>query len=408
MPNVYADRLLDWLDRRLRLALIVFILSRALPFAIRLALLIGPHLDRPYDIVKTWQAASLAGQGQFPYIHYWSEYPPLYPWLSVVVYGASRLIPLGPDGQLTFYAMLGAALIAAEVGVVILVYRLAGRAYGRRAALQASLLYTVLAVPLYLYTGWFDVIPTFLFLAALERLAAGRVGQSALAAAAGGLTKVFPLLAIAIAWRVLQAWRERLAYAAVSGATIAAVMAPLMLASPAMTIAWARTTMERSSWETVWALAEGYTGFGLVAPLSARTDPASAGFQAHPSSLPWPLITLALLALFIWLFTRPMRLTGVRSLAAFGGLSVNLLLLFSRGYSPQFLIWALPLLFVVFPGRAGAAYGLLLSGVNLLEYPVYFTFFPEQPILLIIAVLARTALLIGLSLAYWRALRAKG
>ncbi len=400
-----ATALVGWLEGHQRLALTAFILSRALPFALRLALLIGPHSDRPFDIVKTWQAARLAEQGLFPYIHYWSEYPPLYPWLSVLIYGLSRLMPLGPDGRLTFYAVLGALLIAAEVGTVTLIYRLAASAYGRRTGMQAALLYTCLAVPLYLYTGWFDVIPAFLFLLALARLATGHLDQSALAAAVGGLFKLFPALAIPIAWRALPTWGQRLRYTASAGAAILAIMAPLALISPVMTTAWAQATLTRSSWETIWALAEGYTGFGLIAPLAMRTDPASATLQAHPGTLPWPLITLALILALIGLFTRPFTLTAARLVVALGGLSLNLVLLFSRGYSPQFLLWVLPPLVVVFPGLTGAAYGLLLSGANLLEYPLYFSFFPQQPILLIIAVLGRTAALIGLSWAYWQVIK---
>ncbi|MER3458246.1 MAG: hypothetical protein C4309_06135, partial [Chloroflexota bacterium] len=143
----------------------------------------------------------------------------------------------------------------------------------------------------------------------------------------------------------------------------------------------------------------------LVAPLALRTDPASAGLQAHPSTLPWPLITLVLILALIGLFTRPLNLTAARPVVALGGLSLNLVLLFSRGYSPQFLLWVLPLLFAVFPGLTGAAYGLLLSGANVLEYPLYFSFFPQQPILLIVAVLGRTASLSGLSWAYWQVVR---
>lgn len=397
--------LVGWLDAHQRLALTAFILSRALPFGLRLALLLGPHSDRPFDIVKTWQAARLAGQGLFPYVHYWSEYPPLYPWLSVLIYGLSRLVPLGPDGRLTFYASIGALLIAAEVGTVILIYRLAVSAHSRHTGMQAALLYTGLAVPFYLYTGWFDTIPAFLFLLALDRLMASRPSQSALAAAIGGLFKVFPLLAIPIAWRALPSWGQRLRYIAIAGAIIAAVIAPFALISPAMAVAWLRVTLTRSSWETIWALAEGYTGFGLIAPLAMRTDPASAALQAHTSTLPWLLITLALVAMLIGLFTRPFNLTITRPVVALGGLSLNLVLLFNRGYSPQFLLWLLPLLFIIFPGPAGAAIGLLLSGANLLEYPLYFSFFPQYPILLIVAVLGRTAVLIWLSWAYWQVIK---
>lgn len=407
-----VERGADWVEQHQHMALGLFMLSRVLPFAVRLALLIGRDSNRLFDWVKAWQAASLAGQGQYPYIHYWSEYPPLYPWLTVLAYSVSRVIPLGPDGRLTFYALLGALLIAADVGLLVLVHRLARQAYGPRAATQAGLLYGFLALPLYLYTGWFDTIPAFLFVLALERLLTRRAGQSAVAAAVGGLFKVFPLLAVPVAWHVLPAWRDRLKVAGITGLIVMVVLLPLALAGPTMTAASAQALLGRSSWETIWALAEGYTGFGQVAPLSERTDPAAAGRPIHPSWLPWPLITLVLIGALIWLFTRQFNLSGdgssgpppSRRVVALAGLSLNLLLLFSRGYSPQFLIWLLPLVFVVFPDRTGAGYGLLLGGVNLLEYPVYFSFMPDRPAVLVVAVVARTLVLVGLSLAYWRIL----
>ncbi len=408
-----VERGVDWVEQHQHMALGLFTLSRVLPFAVRLALLLGRDSNRLFDWVKAWQAASLAGQGQYPYIHYWSEYPPLYPWLTVLAYGVSRVIPLGPDGRLTFYALLGALLIAADIGLLVLVHRLARQAYGPRAAAQAGLLYGFLALPLYLYVGWFDTIPAFLFVLALERLLTRRAGQSAVAAAVGGLFKVFPLLAVPVAWHVLPAWRDRLKVAGITGLIVMVVLLPLALAGPTMTAASVQALLGRSSWETIWALAEGYTGFGQVAPLSERTDPAAAGRPIHPSWLPWPLITLVLIGALIWLFTRQFNLSGdgpsgsppSRRVVALAGLSLNLLLLFSRGYSPQFLIWLLPLLIIVFPGRIGLLCGLLLVGANLLEYPIYVPrLVGRAPAVLGVAVLTRTILLVGLSLAYGRIL----
>jgi len=408
-----VERGVDWVEQHQRPALGLFMLSRVLPFAVRLALLMGRDYNRLFDWVKDWQTASLAGQGLFPYIHYWSEYPPLYPWLTVLAYGVSRVIPLGPEGRLTFYALLGALLIAADIGLLVLIYRLALQAYGPRSALRAALLYSILALPLYLYTGWFDTIPAFLFVLALERLLAHRAGQSAVAAAVGGLFKVFPLLGLLVAWNILPAWRDRLRVAGIAGLTVIIVMMPLALAGPTMTAASSRALLDRSSWETIWALAEGYTGFGQVAPLSERTDPAAASRPIHPSRLPWPLITLVLVGSLAWLFTRRFGLSGdgssnisdSRRVVALAGLGLNLLLLLSRGYSPQFLIWLLPLLIIVFPGRIGLFCGLLLVGANLLEYPIYVPrLVGRAPAVLGAAVLTRTVLLVGLSLAYWRIL----
>ena len=39
------------------------------------------------------ELAGLSAQGYFPGIHFWVEYPPLFPWLAVAAYQLSLLIP---------------------------------------------------------------------------------------------------------------------------------------------------------------------------------------------------------------------------------------------------------------------------------------------------------------------------
>jgi hypothetical protein len=145
---------------------------------------------------------------------------------------------------------------------------------------------------------------------------------------------------------------------------------------------------------------EGYYGGGAVARFAQRLDPASATVGSHASSLPWALVTLIFGLLYLVFYG---RFWGTRSrlpIIAAAGFTLHLLLLYSKGYSPQYLTWVAPLLVIVFPNRRGAIYLGLLSLVNLLEYPGYFHFFPEQHALLTGIVLARAALLIVVALDY--------
>jgi hypothetical protein len=79
-----------------------------------------------------------------------------------------------------------------------------------------------------------------------------------------------------------------------------------------------------------------------------------------------------------------------RQMIAALAFTMTLFLLYSKGYSPQYLTWLAPLLILVLPNRRGTLYLATLGVLNLLELPVYFSFFPEQPALLVATVLLRT------------------
>ena len=141
--------------------------------------------------------------------------------------------------------------------------------------------------------------------------------------------------------------------------------------------------------------------FGLAGG-GNRFDPAEAGAGQHPSTLPWTLITIGFALIYLWLWTRPTDWNDDRRAVAFTGLTMNLFYLYLKGYSPQFLVWLLPFVILLLPGLRGVVYVLLLSAVNLVESPLYFTMLPDQTWLLAGAVLARTGLLILLAVEYGR------
>ena len=56
----------------------------------------------------------------------------------------------------------------------------------------------------------------------------------------------------------------------------------------------------RSPWQSVWALIDGYYGYGLV-PVDMRN---MIGLETNQwqSRIPWGWVTLAFLALYLWLY----------------------------------------------------------------------------------------------------------
>lgn len=345
-----------------------------------------------------WEMMELFGrQGYFPYVHYWSEYPPVMPWLVTGIYQFSQWGLDGLAARACFYLLYGLLLIAAEVGVLVILYHLAKR-LSQPAAEQGVTLFAVGFLPVYLWSGWWDYLPLFLLLAAWVLLISGRDKFSAALIGIGMLTKMFPVLLLPLAVCMRPTWRRKIIYASVVMITAILIVLPLGVANPPMTAASFQNIATRPSWETIWALFDGYYSYGTVAPLEQRLNPASSQAASHGSQIPWKMVTLLFgflfAALYLFLWIKSHRQAGEpRILTVALTLSIGLLLLYSKGYSPQYLIWITPFLVVLYPTRQMALVLAMLLGANLIELPIYINFFPDQVWLLFVTVSIRTILL---------------
>ena len=95
----------------------------------------------------------------------------------------------------------------------------------------------------------------------------------------------------------------------------------------------------RPPWQSVWAVLDGFYGYGLV-PLDMRNLSGLSG-PLWETRLPWTWIGLAFIAVYLWLYTRDYDWQQPRTPIAFSAVSVILLFLYSKGWSPQFLLWVL-------------------------------------------------------------------
>ena len=431
-----------------------FLALLALYLAFRLLSL---FLLRPGGFVRDWSdfdtflgIASTSDYGLYPFVHYWLEWPPLVPWLAVGAYRLSLLIPpCSDDYRLWFVLILGGIFALFETGNLVLLHRIAGRLYGEpsgdsdqrsavsdqppappiapdmtyaqpttqyatrtpppwlsSAAARPVLLYALLFVPLYAMLGFFDTIALFCWLLALDWLLRDRLLSSAAALGAGFLVKLTPIVAVPVAMRRLAqlaenrraGLRDGALYAVGCALTILVILLPFALTRPAWLLAAARAVAGRSSWETVWAVMEGYFGFGAVG--GDRLNPAETAFAVHPSTLPWALIGLAFAAFYLLMWTRPADYRKPRAVVGLTGFTVTLFLLYSKGYSPQFLVYLLPFVVLLFPNGRGVAYALLLTLLNVLEQPVYFVLVPQAGWLLTGIVAARWVTLGALLLEF--------
>jgi hypothetical protein len=379
-------------------------------------------LLRPGGYIRDWSdfdtyfgIAGLSDYGLYPFLHFWLEWPPLVPWLAVGAYRLSLLFPAWPDDpRLWFILILGTVFVLFEVGNFVLIYRLARRLFVSPDRIRWVLwLYLGLFPPVYAMLGFFDGVALFFMLLALELLLQERRLSSAIATGVGLMVKVIPVLMLPVALRRLwDQYRENEAearielglYVVVFGLTVAVLLAPFLFGGSQWVRASAQSMVERSSWETVWAVAEGYYGFGQVGGdrLKTLTEMQQAGesFAIHESRLPWWLVTLVFAGIYAYLFTRPADYSQPRSLIAFGGLTVAVFLLYTKGYSPQFLVYLLPFIVLLFPDWRGLTYALILTGLNMLEQPIYFVLVPQTSWLLVFIVVARFGMIALLALEF--------
>ena len=379
-------------------------------------------LFRPGGFIRDWSdfdtflgIASLSDYGLYPFFDFWLEWPPLVPWLMVGAYKLSLLLPPWEEPRFWFITWLGLIFVLFEAGNFGLIYRLAQQSRRDPAQIKRILwLYAGLFPPVYAMLGFFDGLALFFILLSLNLILQQRVRFAAIAIGLGIMVKVTPVLMLPVAlkyvWlrhrqvdrRLLVEWAW---LGGLVGGTVLVLATPFLWPDPAWLLAFGRALLGRSSWETVWAVLEGYYGFGRVA--GDRLNPAETNFAIHPAGLPWGMITLGFGLLYGLVFRLKADLTRPRRLLAWAGLMVSLFLLYSKGYSPQFLVYILPFIILLLPNWTGLGYSLALTALNVLEQPIYFVIFPPDQFpaeswLLTAIVTARFIIWLALSVEFGR------
>jgi hypothetical protein len=298
-----------------------------------------------------------------------------------------------------FYFSLSFFLALVDTGNLIAIYALARRIDNQERAVHVAWVYTVLLIPLLaLFVGFDSLALLFLLLAALFTLDRRSV-LSGIATGLGFMTKLTPIAALPAAFQHLAQPRQRLKLLLATCLSTLLIALPFLITGPAYLFQSLKSPVIRSTWETVWALIDGYYSYGVAGGVD-RFDPAMAGAAQHPTRLPWLVITIGFLLFYLALYTRRVDWTSRRKSLAFTALTLNLLTLYFKGYSPQFLVMLLPFVVLLLPGLRAIAYMLILSFANVVEYPLYFLVLPQEKWLLTATVLIRTLVLLIVSVEY--------
>jgi hypothetical protein len=172
--------------------------------------------------------------------------------------------------------------------------------------------------------------------------------------------------------------------------------------SPEYTGASLRSLGSRASWQTVWALIDGNTSTGAYH--ADRRDLAAAALpQGNPAVVPTWLVTLLFGILYLWLWWRPSDGVEPRRIYRFTALTMVVFFLWSRGWSPQWLAMLAPLLLLSFPLDRAVLYVVVLTFLNIIEWPVMLSRGLNQ--WLNLTILVRTVVFVLLGYELWRGVR---
>ncbi|MGQ9786118.1 MAG: hypothetical protein ACUVSJ_06625 [Anaerolineae bacterium] len=354
--------------------------------------------------------AQLTRQGYYPCVNLWTTYPPLFPYLMIGVWWISTLLPPWEFPNLWFTLLLGGVFLLFEVGNLVLLYAIATRIDGAHHALRTVWFYGLLFVPVYTLTGWFESYPLFFFLLGLYLLLRGRSLWSAVACGFGFMIKLIPVVLLPVGLRTPRVEKRLLtlpylnftfdplyAFLYLGSFILIVVLIGLPFYLLNSRLVWGSFVISdvRAPWETIWALLEGRYDYGII-PLDMRDlswQPTTA-----PGYLPWPLITLGFAAVFFFVYTRAIDWRQPRNMIAFAGFSVCLFMLYSKGYSPQWLGWVLVFIALLLPNLRGAFYAVVTSWANLIEANVFFIIVPDEHWLLVMTITIRTLIFIMVGL----------
>ncbi len=336
------------------------------------------------DFPYYFALADLSSQNFFPFLDYWQEYPPVFPYLNLLLY------QLAGQQINNYIIILATFMLVVDGANLYLIYRLGVLSRGPERALQLAWIYTALFVPIYFLFRSFDGLTTFFLLLGVYALVKQKNRMLVVAMGIGAMVKILPIFLVATIFRS-RGWRAAVSYGLGALAIALLVLLPFAWANPTMTQASLLSQPNKSSYETIWALIDGNYTTGSFGPLADHFDADKATqLLGNPARIPsWlTFIPFGLLGLFI--LTRPVVLPKTDDILLFTTITFVIFFLWSPGWSPQWQTFLIPLLLLAFPERRAILFIIVLSFINFLEWPVLLSRGLTQ--FLPVTVLARTLL----------------
>jgi hypothetical protein len=327
----------------------------------RLILLVSLPLEGLKGYGDYWNFFAQAGLG-LPLIDFWTEFPPLFPYLSKAVYW------LTGGSEHAYVYSLSALLSAFQAGSIGLFALLGSRIHAKQSQLRRTALYLVLTIGLFYGWGYFDVLAVFLMLLGMHFAFQGKGSLGGGVLAAGVLTKWFPILTAPALIKSIEK-RSAARLIAVLVLVVGVVWIGFYLAFPEYTASSIKAQSLKGSWESIWALIDGNLETGNFGTIDRTLPVEQQNMVRNESILPAWLTLLVSGGAGLYLWYRA-EIEGLAQSTAFTGLTIVLFFLWSPGYSPQWVLYLLPLVLLVLPVREAGLWSLTLILISLLEWPV--------------------------------------
>lgn len=376
-----------------RSKLMVFTLP-VLFLLMRLAMLIALPLEglRGFgDLIHYYRLSNLG----LPYLDYWVEFPPIFPFFS-------KLISLLASGREHVYDyLLVMSLSIAQMASLIVFIKLAYNQYLEISASWRSWVYLVILLSLPFGWWYFDPLVVLLSLLGIYFLIKRKEISTGVTLAIGTSLKLFPSLILPAVWKLLPKRKAIVTTFLTLGITILIYLVFYSL-SPEFTAASLRSQVSKGSWETIWALIDGNFNTGNFGLLSERFDSSTAlQPRGNQAVIPSYITVLPFLLLGSWIYWRVKLSTNI-SIIAFIGITWCLFLLWSPGWSPQWVLYLIPLILLTLPEREALLFSLILVMLNIMEWPLLLSRGYEWG--LWITIPARTLIMVLLTWVWYKIL----
>lgn len=309
-----------------------------------------------------WNYYKLAAIGT-PFIDLWIEFPPLFPLLSRLFF----IITGGRESTYVYSLIVFFSII--QAANVFLFQKIASSIFSKAERDKRVLSYGFILVGLFYGWTYFDSLGVFCLLSGFLLLMNKKHIPAGIVLGIGGLFKWFPVLLLPAAWK----WSgPKKAIRTIVAATIIVIIVWGLFysISPSFTSASFISQGVKGSWETVWALVDGNLSTGNFNPDIDRQIVETATLSTgNPSRIsPWLLLPLfAAIGLMVFIKS---DLESIEKLISFSGFTLILFFLWLPGYSPQWILYLLPLVLLGFNFQRSLLLGMILIFVNLLEWPV--------------------------------------
>ena len=351
------------------------------------------------DSAYHFQLGRLAASGAHPFVDYWVEYPPVFPWLSVLAYKIAALLPAWIDQRFWFNFALHALIIPFDALNVILIYALSRKVNGVVWALKSAWLYATLFVPMFVVLGWFESIALCAVLLALWAIVEDRPVLAGVTIGLGVLVKPYVALVGAIGLIYLSTWKRVGKMAAAGALALIVAISPLALTNIQLLKAHIDTLLTLPGWSSPWALIDGVIKH-TDPVLADRFDPALAAQAIVPSQVPWALVTLIFGAVYAVILIRAYSRQHARAAVGLTGVTFVMYLLWSKGYSPQWSLHLMAFLCILMPNLRGVLMLLTLEALYVIEWPITFILLKAGAGYLTALIVVRTLVMIGLGLLF--------